>query len=126
MPPTPTPCTQAGVRGWARLPELPRAGEGQDRQACTGNIPRGVPKQTAIKQTANEDAIRTPAKYVPKACVSACAQGEGKDRVGGNFKLKGNFFFKQQQKNCLAILLVTKLTHKVTQSKHCFEGREVC
>lgn len=43
----------------------PRRAEEQQHRACNGNIPGCVPKQTAIKQTANEDATWPSAECMP-------------------------------------------------------------
>lgn len=65
----------------------------------------------------------------PDPLCKVHAQGlcvfKGKERTASakTSTSRGFFLKQQQQKNCLDILLVIKVTHNVTQSKHCFEGK---
>lgn len=81
---------------------------------------RLCPKQTAIKQTANEDATWPSAECMPKD-RGALRGREGLCRQ--KRQAQGDFLKEQPKKNCLGTLLVIKVTHEVIQSKHCFEGK---
>lgn len=84
-----------------------------------GKIPGCVRKQTAIKQTANEDATWPSAECLPKD------RGAARGREGlcrQKLQAQGDFF-KRATKKSLGTLLVIKVTHEITQSKHCFEGK---
>lgn len=71
--------------------------------------------------------MRMEPEPLPSACPrSVCLpgfKGKGRTVADRNFKLKGISLKQQQQKNWLGISLVIKVTHKVRQSKHCFEGK---
>lgn len=101
----------------------PRRAEGQQHRACDGNIPGCVPKQRAIKQAANEDATWPSAECMPED-RGAVRGSEGLCRQ--KLQAQGNFLKerpKKKKKKSLGTLLVIKVTHEVTQSKHCFEGK---
>lgn len=74
----------------------PLRAEGQQHRACNGNIPACVPKQTAIKQTANEDATWPSAECMPKD-RGALRGREGLCRQ--KCQAHGDFLKEQPKKN---------------------------
>lgn len=59
----------------------------------------------------------------PRTVCLPVFKGKGRT-VSANASSSRGFFLKEQhKKSCLDILLVIRVTHKVIESKHCFEGK---